>query len=169
MVMRMAEGLDTGPVLAGESVRIDRKTHGELHDELKQIGAKLLGRTLPMLEQGTIREIPQPGEGVTYAKKIEPSEARIDWSLAARALDCLIRGLSPRPGAWFECKGERIRLLLAEPAEGSGRPGTFLANACIACGEGALQPLSVQRAGRAVTDWQSFLRGFPLRAGERLN
>jgi methionyl-tRNA formyltransferase len=169
MVMRMEQGLDTGPVLAGARVAIDRKTHGELHDELKQIGAKLIGATLPMLEQGTATETPQPGEGVTYARKIEHPETRINWTLSAVALDCLIRGLSPRPGAWFECKGERIRLLFAEPVEGKGHPGEFLANHCIACGTGALRPILVQRAGRAVTDWQSFLRGFPLLPGDCLN
>jgi methionyl-tRNA formyltransferase len=169
MVMRMEEGLDTGPVLMSERVAIGRKTFGVLHDELKQIGAQLLGRALDGLEQGTILEAPQPSEGVTYAKKIENSETRIDWSLRASALDCVIRGLSPRPAAWFAHNGERIRILYAEPVEGSGRPGEFLADLSIACGEGALKPVSVQRAGRAVTDWPSFLRGFPLRAGDCLN
>jgi methionyl-tRNA formyltransferase len=169
MVMRMEEGLDTGSVLMSERVAIGRKTYGALHDELKQIGAQLLGRALDGLEQGTVVEAPQPSEGVTYAKKIENSETRIDWSLRAPALDCVIRGLSPRPAAWFAHNGERIRILYAEPVEGSGRPGEFLADASIACGEGALKPVSVQRAGRAVTDWSSFLRGFPLRAGDCVN
>ncbi len=168
MVMRMEEGLDTGPVLMSERVEIGRKTYGELHDELSGLGAKLMLRALDGLERGTIREQLQPAEGVTYAKKLETSDTRIDWNLPAASVDCLIRGLSPKPGAWFDAKGERIKLLYGEPAHGSGAPGEFLANATIACGEGALRPLSVQRAGRSVTDWQSFLRGFPLRAGERL-
>jgi methionyl-tRNA formyltransferase len=169
MVMRMEEGLDTGPVLMAERVPIGRKTYGELHDELGEIGAELMCRALAALENGTARELPQSNEGVTYAKKIQPADTRIDWTSSAVRLDCIARGLSPKPGAWFEHKGERIRLLFAEPVEGSGAPGEFLANGAIACGEGALRPIRVQRAGRAVTDWASFLRGFPLHAGERLS
>lgn len=169
MVMRMEEGLDTGPVLLTERIQIGRKTYGELHDELKQIGAELIFRVLDGLEDGTVEEAPQSDQGVTYAKKIEHFETRIDWTLSARMLDCVIRGLSPKPGAWFEYKGERIKILLADPVEGHGAPGEFLENASIACGEGALAPLFVQRAGRSATDWQSFLRGFPLHPGDRLD
>jgi methionyl-tRNA formyltransferase len=169
MVMRMEEGLDTGPVLLSERVQIGHKTYGQLHDELKQIGAELICRALEGLEDGSIEEAPQSDQGVTYAKKLEHSETRIDWKLSARMLDCVIRGLSPRPGAWFEHKGERIKILLADPVEGHGAPGEFLANANIACGEGALAPVEVQRAGRSATDWQSFLRGFPLEPGDHLD
>ena len=169
MVMRMEEGLDTGPVLLTERVQIGHKTYGQLHDELKQIGAELICRALAGLEDGTIEEVPQSDQGVTYAKKIEHFETRIDWTLSARMLDCVIRGLSPKPGAWFEHKGERIKILLADPVEGHGAPGEFLADASIACGEGALAPVSVQRAGRSATDWQSFLRGFPLQPGDHLD
>ena len=168
MVMRMEEGLDTGPVLMREQVPVARKTYGELHDELKQIGAKLMARALAALETGQVSETPQPAEGATYAKKIEHAETRIDWSQPARAVDCLIRGLSPRPGAWFEYRGERVKILFAEPVQGSGAPGEILDGAIIACGDGALKPVTVQRAGRAKTDWDSFLRGFPLQAGQRL-
>jgi len=168
MVMRLEEGVDTGPVLMSERLPIGRKTYGELHDELDEIGGALMCRALSALENGSAREQPQPDQGASYAKKIDPAETRIDWSLAAARLDCMIRGLSPKPGAWFEHKGERIRLLFAEPVDGSGMPGEFLANATIACGEGALRPVRVQRAGRAVTDWASFLRGFALQQGERL-
>jgi methionyl-tRNA formyltransferase len=169
MVMRMEEGLDTGPVLLTERVQIGRKTYGQLHDELKQLGAELICRALDGLDDGTMEETPQSDQGVTYARKIEHSETRIDWKLPARALDCLIRGLSPKPGAWFEHKGERIKLLLADPVAGHGAPGAFLENATIACGEGALAPVSVQRAARSSTDWQSFLRGYPLRTGDHLD
>jgi methionyl-tRNA formyltransferase len=169
MVMRMEEGLDTGPVLLSERVQIGHKTYGQLHDELKQIGAELICRALEGLEDGSIEEAPQSDQGVTYAKKLEHSETRIDWKLSARMLDCVIRGLSPRPGAWFEHKGERIKILLADPVEGHGAPGEFLADANIACGEGALAPVEVQRAGRSATDWQSFLRGFPLQPGDHLD
>lgn len=168
MVMRMEEGLDTGPVLMVERVPIGRKTHGELHDELKQIGAGLAARALAALQAGEAAETPQPAEGATYAKKIEHAETRMDWSQPARAIDCLIRGLSPRPGAWFEYRGERIKILFAEPVKGSGAPGEILDGAIIACGEGAIRPIAVQRAGRARTDWDGFLRGFPLQSGERL-
>jgi methionyl-tRNA formyltransferase len=169
MVMRMEEGLDTGPVLLTERVQIGHKTYGQLHDEMKQIGAELIGRALAGLEDGTIEEATQSDQGVTYAKKIEHFEARIDWALSARMLDCVIRGLSPKPGAWFEHKGERIKILLADPVEGHGAPGEFLTDTSIACGEGALLPASVQRAGRSATDWQSFLRGFPLQPGDHLD
>jgi methionyl-tRNA formyltransferase len=169
MVMRMEEGLDTGPVVMREQVPIARKTYGELHDELKQIGARLMARALSALEAGRVSETPQPADGATYARKIEISEARIDWSQPARAVDCQIRGLSPRPGAWFEYRGERIKILFGEPVHGSGAPGEVLDGAIIACGEGALSPVTVQRAGRAKTGWESFLRGFPLQSGERLD
>src|SRR3954471_4545013 len=108
MSMKMEEGLDTGPVLMAERVLIGRKTYGELHDELARLGADLMGRTLGALERGAIEPMPQPEVGVTYAKKIDKAETRIDWTRPARALDCIICGLSPAPGAWFEAKGERI-------------------------------------------------------------
>ena len=141
--------------------------HGELHDELKEIGATLMCRALAAVQSGSAREERQLEQGATYAKKIDPAEARIDWLLPAAKLDCIIRGLSPRPGAWFQHRNERIRLLYAEPVNGTGAPGEFLASGAIACGEGALQPVQVQRAGRSATDWASFLRGFPLQPGER--
>jgi methionyl-tRNA formyltransferase len=169
MVMRMEEGLDTGPVLLSERVAIDRKTYGELHDDLARRGADLLGRALAELEKGSVTEHPQSKDGVTYANKIEKSEARIDWTKSAAELDCLIRGLSPFPGAWFEVKGERIKVLLAEPVKGKGAPGEVVARLIVACGEGALKLVTVQRAGKAPMAVDAFLRGFPLRAGDRLS
>jgi methionyl-tRNA formyltransferase len=166
MVMRMEEGLDTGPVLMAERVATGRKTYGELHDELARLGADLIARALAALERGSVEETPQPEDGVTYAGKIDKSETRIDWTKPAAALDCMIRGLSPAPGAWFEAKGERIKILLAGPGPGKGEPGEVLFDFAIACGEGALRPLLVQRAGRVPTDWLAFLRGFPLKPGE---
>ena len=168
MAMRMGEGLDTGPVLMAERVAIGRKTYGELHDELAQLGADLMGRALGALERGSIDGTPQASDGVTYAKKIEKSETRIDWKRSARELDCHIRGLSPAPGAWFEAKGERIKILLAEPVAGKGTPGEVRSDFSIACGDGALMPITVQRAGRGPADWAAFLRGFALTPGERL-
>jgi methionyl-tRNA formyltransferase len=169
MVMRMEEGLDTGPVLMAERVPIARKTYGELHDELARLGADLMARALAAIERGSIEPAPQAADGVTYAKKIEKSETRIDWTKSAAALDCAVRGLSPAPGAWFEAKGERIKVLLAGPAPGKGEPGEVLFDFAIACGEGALKPLLVQRAGRAPADWLGFLRGFALKPGEVLS
>ena len=168
MVMRLDEGLDTGPVLMAEQIPIGRKTYGEVHDELARLGADLMGRALAGLERGSVTQTPQASDGVTYAKKIDKSESHIDWAKPARQLDCHIRGLSPAPGAWFEAKGERIRVLLAEPVGGKGAPGEVLSDFTVACGEGALKLLSVQRAGRAPMEWTAFLRGFPLAPGEKL-
>ena len=169
MIMRMEEGLDTGPVLMAERVAIGRKTYGELHDELSRLGADLMVRALAAVERGSIEAQPQAAEGATYAKKIEKSETRVDWKKPAAQLDCMIRGLSPAPGAWFEAKGERIKVLVANPAPGKGEPGEVLFDFAIACGEGALKPLLVQRAGRATpSDWLGFLRGFALKPGEVL-
>jgi methionyl-tRNA formyltransferase len=169
MVMRMEEGLDTGPVLMSERVAIGRKTAGELHDELAQLGANLIVRATGALERGAIEEHPQAQDGVTYAKKITREETRIDWTRSAGELDCHIRGLSPFPGAWFEAKGERIKILLAEPVPGSGKPGQILPNHSIACGDAALRLVTVQRAGRSATDAESFWRGFSLAPGEVVN
>jgi methionyl-tRNA formyltransferase len=169
MVMRIEEGLDTGPVLMTERVTIGRKTFGELNDELARLGADVLGRTLVELEKGEIVEQLQDTSGVTYARKIEKSEARIDWKRNAREIDCQIRGLSPSPGAWFEAKGERIKVLLAEPVSGSGAPGEVLSPLVVGCAGGALKLIIVQRAGRAPIDAEAFLRGFALRTGDRLS
>src|SRR5450755_1403285 len=126
MVMRMDEGLDTGPVLTAERVRIGRKTSGELTSELSRLGADLMMRTLGALERGGVAPQPQPVDGVTYAKKILKEEARIDWRRSAHDVDCHIRGLSPFPGAFTEANGERLKILFAEPVSGSGRPGVLL-------------------------------------------
>lgn len=169
MVMHMDEGLDTGPVLLAEKTPVGRKTYGELHDELARLGAGLMARALAALERDSIVERPQPAEGATYAKKIAKEEARIDWARPAREIDCLIRGLSPVPGAWCEVKGERLKILYAEPAKGSGTAGDVLdSDLTIAAGDGALRLLRLQRAGRAPLGPKEFLRGFALAPGERL-
>jgi methionyl-tRNA formyltransferase len=172
MVMRIEEGLDTGPVLMTERMAIVRQTYGELHDALAKIGAELLVRAVEALEKGEAIEQPQDHEGVVYAAKIGKADTRIDWSKRARELDCLIRGLSPAPGAWCEMKGERVKILLAEPVPGKGAPGEVLAGGddlVIACGEGALKLITVQRAGRGPVEAGAFLRGFSLQPGERLS
>jgi methionyl-tRNA formyltransferase len=169
MAMRMEEGLDTGPILLAERVAIGCKTWGELHDQLARLGADVMVRALAALERGSVSERPQAVQGVTYAKKIAKDETRIDWTKPAREVDCLIRGLSPQPGAWCMARGERLKILYAVPAEGSGIAGEMLDDRfAVACGEGALRIARVQRAGRGAQDAGEFLRGFPLRKGDRL-
>jgi methionyl-tRNA formyltransferase len=173
-VMRMSEGLDEGPILLSESVRIDAlETAGSLHDRLAPIGAALMVTALEALERGSARETPQAQEGATYAKKIRTKEAKIDWTRPAARIDRQIRGLSPFPGAWCLVPGERgplrIKALLSRAEAGDGAPGQVLDEALlIACGEGAVRLLRAQREGRAAQDADAFLRGFPLAAGARL-
>jgi methionyl-tRNA formyltransferase len=173
MVMRMEEGLDTGPVLMAERTPIGRKTYGQLHDELAQLGASLIERAIGALERGTIAEQPQRDDDATYARKITSAETRIDWTRSARELDCHVRGLSPMPGAWFELPkatgGERIKVLNAEPTAGKGAPGEVLRDLTIACSDAALALTSIQRAGGKAMDAASFLRGFNLAPGTRIN
>ena len=169
MVMRMDEGLDTGPVLTAEQIRIGRKTSGELTSELSRLGADLMVRTLGALERGAVAPQPQPVDGVTYAKKILKEEARIDWRRSAHEVDCQIRGLSPSPGAWTEVNGERLKILYAEPVSGSGRPGVLLDDALtVGCGDGALRLIKVQRAGKSVMTAAELLKGFALPRGTQL-
>ena len=171
-VMRMEEGLDTGPVLLSETVEIrDDDSAGTLHDRLALVGAQLLPRFLSALARGALVETPQAAEGVTYAAKISAAEAKIDWTPPARDVDRHIRGLSPFPGAWLEAKGERVKALMSRPAAGDGDPGEILQaddRLMIGCGEGAVELLRLQRAGRASQDAATFLRGFALAPGERL-
>jgi methionyl-tRNA formyltransferase len=169
MVMRMEQGLDTGPVLMRERVAIGRKTYGELHDELAHLGADLMARALAALPRGSIAEQPQAADGATYARKIAKEETRIDWTKSAREIDCLVRALSPAPGAWCEAKGERLKVLYAEPSSGSGAPGAILDDRLtVACGEGALRLTRLQRAGRGMMEASELLRGFPLSPGDVL-
>ena len=170
MVMQMDEGLDTGPVLMAERVAIGRQTAGELADRLARLGADLMVRALGALERGAITARPQPSEGATYATKISKDEARIDWTKSAIEIDCLIRGLSPWPGAWSEVKGERLKILLAEPVSGKGESGAIIGDdLTIACGEGALRVLKVQRAGSRVMAADQLLKGFALPQGTRFS
>jgi methionyl-tRNA formyltransferase len=169
MVMRMDEGLDTGPVLCEARTSIDRKTFGDLHDELARVGADLMVRTVAAIERGNATGHPQNSVGATYAKKIENAETRIDWTRPAQEIDCLIRGLSPFPGAWCEYRNERLKVLYAEPVERNGAPGEILdERLAIACGRGALRPTRLQRAGRAPMQAADLLRGYAMKKGERL-
>src|SRR5690242_763426 len=169
MVMQMEEGLDTGPVLMAERVAVGRKTSGELATELSRLGADLMVRALGALERGAITPQPQSDQGVTYAKKISKDEARIDWSKSAGEIDCLIRGLAPSPGAFTEVKGERLKVLYAMPVKDRGEPGEVITDdLTVACGEGALKLLKVQRAGKGVMEACELLKGFALPPGTRL-
>ena len=173
-VMRMSEGLDEGPVLLSESVRIGPlDTAGTIHDRLSPLGAALMVRAIDALSKGPVPETPQTDEGATYAKKIRPWEARINWSKSAVEVDRQILGLSPFPGAWCLAPSERgpirVKALLSRAEDGEGEPGQVLDDRLlIACGEGAVRLLRAQREGRAAQDAETFLRGFPLAAGARL-
>lgn len=164
MVMQMDEGLDTGAVAVGEIIPIGPDmTAGELHDQMMRVGADLMGRALAALERGSLDFTPQPADGVTYAKKIEKAESRIDWALPAEEVHNHIRGLSPFPGAWFELelggKPVRVKVLRSSLAEGSGTPGSVLSDLTIACGSGAVRLVQVQREGKSAMDAATFLRG----------
>jgi methionyl-tRNA formyltransferase len=172
MVMRMEEGLDTGPIAMAERVPIDPDaTAGDLHDRLAPLGADLMVRALGALEHSSLTLTPQPEAGATYAPKIDKDETRIDWGRPSRDVHNHIRGLSPFPGAWCEIAGEggRIKVLRTTKGEGAGAPGTVLDNQLmVACGEGAVRILELQRAGRQSMKAVEFLRGTRIAAGTRL-
>lgn len=167
-VMRITGGLDAGPVCLEARVPIGaNETAGELHDALAIRGARLMVQGLAALERGELDCRPQAEGGVTYAEKIDPAQTRIDWSRPAREVHNLIRGLSPYPGAWFEVdlngKRERIKALRSTLAEDSGAPGALLdENLTIACGQGAVRLVEVQRAGKRPMSAVDFLRGAAL-------
>ncbi len=174
VVMHMDEELDTGPICLSEGISIEpHMTAGELHDRMALAGAGLVVRALAALERGSLDCRPQPQSGVTYARKITNEEARIDFNRPAKEVHNMIRGLSPAPGAWFEIAGpsgrERIKVLRAMPTEASGVPGTVLDDVLtIACADGAVQLLQVQRAGKRPMTTVELLRGFALPAGRRV-
>src|SRR5882757_6222401 len=174
MVMKMDVGLDTGDVAMTERLAItDTMTASDLHDALAPLGADLMVRAMGGLERGSLQLSRQSEEGVTYAAKIEKTEAKIDWSRPAREVLRHIHGLSPFPGAWCETgiDGEqaRIKILRCEPAEGAGTPGDVLdEDLTIACRDGAIRILELQRAGKAPMKAADFLRGTPLKPPARL-
>jgi methionyl-tRNA formyltransferase len=165
MVMKMDAGLDTGPVAMAEKVAITPDmTAGELHDRLSMIGADLMIRALGALERESLALQPQAEEGVTYAAKIDKAEARIDWSKPAKDVHNTIRGLSPFPGAWCEMEingaVERVKLQRSTLGEGKGEPGMVLDDRLtVACGEGAVRLVTLQRSGGKPLPAQEFLRG----------
>lgn len=174
MVMKMDVGLDTGDVAMAERLAItDAMTAQDLHDALSPLGADLMVRAMGALERGRLQLAKQSEQGVTYAAKIDKAEARIDWTKSARDVLRHCHGLSPFPGAWFELliDGElvRIKVLRCELAKGSGAPGELLdEQLTVACGDGAIRILELQRAGKQPMKAQDFLRGTPLKPPARM-
>ncbi len=163
-IMQMEAGLDTGPMLHKVTVPVGRKTTGELFVELGAVGAAAVVEVLAGLS--AFPPEAQDDAAAIYAPKIDKAEAKIDWAAPAAAIERLVRGLAPFPGAWFELEGERVKLLLAEVVDASGAPGTVLdEDFTIACGTGAIRPLKLQRAGKPVLERGEFLRGRPVAAG----
>ena len=172
-IMRMDEGLDTGPILAAERVPIGPETTGGmLHDTLAALSARLVVDAVDALAAGTLTETPQPSDGATYARKIGKHETAIDWRSPAAGIERLVRALAPKPGAWFTHEGECIKVLAAGEARMTpdAPPGTVLDRVLtVACGAGsALRPTRLQRAGKAPMGTDAFLRGRPIAAGTHL-
>jgi methionyl-tRNA formyltransferase len=166
-IMRMEEGLDTGPMLLRAAVPLTpRSTTAELHDALAEMGGRLILRALAE----ELPQTPQPEAGVTYAPKLTKADGLLAWAQPAAALDARVRAMNPWPGAYFPHTGQVLRVLAAEPAEGQGTPGTVLPGPglVIACGTGALRLLRLQRPGRAAMAAEELLRGYPLPAGTML-
>jgi methionyl-tRNA formyltransferase len=178
-IMQMDEGLDTGPIVLQRRVPItDQTTAASLHDTLATLGAELIVEALEGIASGSLTPTPQPSEGATYAPKLERDEGHLEWSRPAAQLERAVRALNPWPGTWFEHRGERIKVLAAGVVDGRGEPGVVLDDApsppsgdapIVACGEGALRLLRLQRPGRKPADAAEFLRGYPLPPGTRLD
>jgi methionyl-tRNA formyltransferase len=175
MVMKMDAGLDTGDVAMAEHVAItDAMTAADLHDALAPLGGDLMVRAMGALERGKLQLTPQSKDGVTYAAKIEKAEARIDWNKPAREVLRHVHGLSPFPGAWCEMALEgapaRVKILRCEIAGGSGAPGELLDDRLmVACNQGSLRILELQRAGKQPMKAEEFLRGTALKPPMRLS
>ena len=169
-IMKMDEGLDTGAMAMAERAAIGADmTAGELHNALSRVGADLMQRVLAAAERDSLSLTPQPASGVTYAEKISKNETRIDWGKPWKQVHDHTRGLSPFPGAWFELDGVRVKVLRSIRGESAGPPGTLLDNRLtVACGDGAVQLVQVQRAGRQPMSADEFLRGTPVKAGARV-
>lgn len=166
-IMGMAKGLDTGPMLLAEATPIGHKTAGELTAELATMGARLIVAALARID--SLTPVAQPDDGVTYAAKIDKGEARLDFTLAATAVERAIRAFNPAPGAFVEVGGERLKLLAAEVVAGDGAPGTVIdAGLTIACGDGAIRPTLVQRAGKPAMATAALLNGWPIAVGTML-
>ena len=176
-IMQIDEGMDTGPVLLARKVPITADTTaGTLHDELAALGAEMIVEALAGLEAGTLKPVPQGTEGVTHAGKLSRADGRLDWRRPADELERRVRALNPWPGVWVKYEGERIKVLAAaveEGAPGGGEtgtlPGTFIDDTLgVTTGAGVLRLLRVQRAGRDPQDAETFILGYPMPAGTRL-
>ena len=178
-IMKIDEGLDTGPILLAEPVPITAETTAEaLHDELAGLGARLMLEALDGLAAGTLTPVPQAEDGVTYAPKLTRGEGRLDWTRPAAELERQVRALNPWPGVWFEHAGDRIKVLSAEAAEDgpdpAGEPGALIGEVLggalgVACGSGVLRLKKVQRQGKEPRDGAAFLRGYEMTAGTVLD
>ena len=167
-IMQMEAGLDTGPMLATVRTPIEGKTTGELTEELAELGAQLMVGTL--IDLDALHPISQDDAEATHASKIDKAEARIDWTKPAIEIERLVRGLAPFPGAWFELGGDRVKLLRAEAVDGDGEAGEVLdERLTVACGEGVIRPVKLQRAGKPAMDLETFLRGNSVAVGTRLS
>jgi methionyl-tRNA formyltransferase len=168
-IMQMDAGLDTGPMLVREAVSIGAKeTGGSLTERLSSLGARLIVEVLDGIAAGILKPQPQPEAGVTYARKLDRVEAQLDWRGSSAVLERQVRAFDPRPGAFFTMHGERFRVFAAEvlPAAANQLPGMVLDESlAVACGEGALRPLRLQRPGRTPQETAAFLRGYPIPAG----
>jgi len=170
-IMRMDEGLDTGPMLLKGVLPIGADmTAGVVHDRLAELGAPMVVKALEGLADGSLSETPQTEDQATYASKIGKADSRLDWSRPAAELACLVRGLSPFPGARFDHQGSTVKVLAATAEEGAAdaaEPGTVLDTVPrVACGGGsALRLERLQRAGKGAMDADAFLRGLALPPG----
>jgi methionyl-tRNA formyltransferase len=169
-IMKMDEGLDTGAMAMAERMAIGADmTAGELHDALARLGADLMLRALAAAERGSLSLKPQPAAGATYAEKVTKNETRIDWTKPWKQVHDHIRGLSPHPGPWFEIDNVRVKVLRSTKGDGSAVPGTVLDNELtVACSDGAVRLLEVQRSGKQPMSAEEFLRGTPVKAGALL-
>jgi methionyl-tRNA formyltransferase len=166
-IMQMEAGLDTGPMLARAELPIGDRNAGDLTEDLARLGASLLVDVLA--DPTNFPPETQPEEGVTYAAKIDKAEARIDWGRPAIEIERQVRAFAPAPGVWFEVNGERVKLLRTDVVGASGAPGEVIdEQLTVACGEGAIRPSLVQRAGRGPMSPQELLRGFAVPKGTRL-
>ena len=172
-IMQMDKGLDTGDMLLMERISIEDNTNAQImHDGLSLLGAEMVVRALDGISEGSLKGIKQPTDGVTYAKKLTKEDERINWNNPAWKIECQIRGLAPRPGAFFTYKGEIIKILEADYSnkKTAAKPGEVIDDGLtIACGDGIIIPIKVQRQGRNMTDVNSFLRGFNIESGAILD
>ena len=166
-IIRMAEGVDTGPVLLVERVPVPGDaTGGTLHDDLAARGGRLIVAALDRAAAGTLTATPQADDGITYAAKLTKQQGRLDWRRPAVELERLVRAFAPRPGAWFEAGGTAVKVLAADVVDGVGAPGTLIGDEpTVACGAAALRLVTVQRAGKAPADGAAYLRGARLAVG----